>query len=88
MAARKRNWTPEVVRQRIRTGLITRYLVEHIQGTREMSRTQVAAALGLLKKTLPDLMSTEISGEIRQRDVSDQPLTDEQWSEQYSRLDS
>jgi hypothetical protein len=27
----------------------------------------------------------EISGEITQRDVSDQPLTDEQWSEQYAR---
>ena len=29
----------------------------------EMSKTQVAAAVSLLKKTLPDLQSTQVTGE-------------------------
>jgi hypothetical protein len=84
MAARKRTWTPEVVRGRIRTSMLARRLTKHALGKCEMTSTQVAAALGLLKKTLPDLSATELTGEIRQRDVSDQPITDEQWAEQYS----
>lgn len=87
MAARKhredRAWTPEKVRQRIRTGLLTRRLTDHALGKQDMSATQVAAALGLLKKTLPDLSATEFSGELRHRDVSDEPLTAEQWEQQH-----
>lgn len=49
-----------------------------------MSASQVTAALGLLKKTIPDLSSVEHSGEIQHRDVSDQPLTAEQWETQYA----
>lgn len=49
-----------------------------------MSQTQVAAALGLLRKTLPDLSAIEHSGEIKNRDVSDQPLTAEEWETRYS----
>lgn len=84
MAARKRNWTPEIVRQRIRTGLLTRYLFEHVSGSRKMTATQVNAALGLLRKTLPDLSATELSGEVKTRDITDEPLTAEQWEEQYA----
>lgn len=49
-----------------------------------MSPSQVTAALGLLKKTLPDLSATEISGEIKTRDISDKPLTADEWEQQYA----
>ncbi len=49
-----------------------------------MSASQVTAALGLLKKTVPDLSAIEHTGEIVHRDVTDQPLTAEQWETQYA----
>ena len=49
-------------RARIKTGVLLNNLQSYADGKRDMSRGQVAAALGLLKKTLPDLSSTEISG--------------------------
>ena len=44
----------ESVRARIRAGGIARLLEDHVLGKREMSSTQVAAGLGLLKKVVPD----------------------------------
>ena len=68
MAARKvplhRAWTPDKVRQRIRTSLIVNRLTDHVLSGTEMARTQITAALGLLRKTLPDLSATELSGEV------------------------
>jgi hypothetical protein len=88
MAARKpplhKAWTPEKVRQRIQTALITRRLTRHVLGKVEMSPTQVTAALGLLKKTLPDLSAVEHSGEVKHRDISDQPLSADEWEKQYA----
>jgi hypothetical protein len=57
MAARNRNWTPEVVRQKIRTSMLINHLQNHVVGKIQMSKTQVAAAGLLLKKTLPDMVS-------------------------------
>jgi hypothetical protein len=37
-------------------------LIEHVEGRREMSATQVQAGLGLLRKVLPDMTAAEISG--------------------------
>jgi hypothetical protein len=64
MAARQepkngRAWTPEKVRQRIRVALLLKRLEDHVLDGSEMSKTQVAAATVLLKKTLPDLQSIE-----------------------------
>lgn len=84
MARRRTAWTPEKVRQRIRTGVLVRRLVNHALGNLEMSATQVKAAEIVLRKVIPDMKSIEHSGEIRHRDVSDQPLTAEQWQERYS----
>jgi hypothetical protein len=64
--------------------MIARRLVDHVMGKVELSATQVTAALGLLKKTLPDLNATEFTGELRHRDISDEPLTAEQWEQQYA----
>lgn len=79
-------WTPEKVRERIKTSVIADRLMKHVLGQIEMSPTQISAALGLLRKVLPDLAVTDlnIDGELRNRDVTDKPLTEEQWAEQYS----
>jgi hypothetical protein len=42
-------------RVKIQNSNILNALIEHAEGQREMSATQVSAALGLLKKALPDL---------------------------------
>jgi hypothetical protein len=50
-------------RAKIQNSNILNALIEHAQGEREMSSTQVTAALGLLKKALPDLQSVEIGSD-------------------------
>ena len=50
-------------RVKIQNSNILNSLIEHVEGKREMSATQVSAGLGLLKKVLPDLSSVELSGE-------------------------
>ena len=52
-------------RLKIANSTILRCLIEHAEGTREMSSTQVAAWLGLLRKVLPDLAIVEMSGEVQ-----------------------
>lgn len=50
-------------RDKIRNSNILNNLIEHVQGNREMTSTQVSAGLGLLKKCLPDLQAVTISGD-------------------------
>lgn len=52
-------WTPQKVRDRIRTRLLAKRLEDHVLGKQEMTKTQVTAATALLKKTLPDLQSID-----------------------------
>ena len=67
MAARKRKIRhDENTREKIRASQLINRLQDHILGKVDMSATQVSAALGLLRKTLPDLATQQIehSGEI------------------------
>lgn len=50
-------------RSKIRNSQILNALIEHAEGRREMSASQVAAGLGLLKKVLPDLNAVSLSGD-------------------------
>ena len=50
-------------RTKIQNSKILSHLIEHIEGERKMSQTQVTAAIALLKKTLPDLAAVQISGD-------------------------
>jgi hypothetical protein len=50
-------------RVKIQNSNILNALIEHATGEREMSATQVSAGLGLLKKIMPDLAATTISGD-------------------------
>lgn len=59
MAARKDPRHTEEVRQKIQTSQLVNRLTDHVLKDVEMSKSQVSAALGLLKKTLPDLSNIE-----------------------------
>lgn len=50
-------------RVKIKNSNILNALIEHVEGKRDMSATQVSAGLGLLKKVMPDLQATSITGE-------------------------
>lgn len=78
MAARNTLWTPEIVRQRIRTSQITRRLTDHVLGNVEMTASQVTAALGLLRKSLPDLSAVAHTGSVitKPNELSDAELAD------------
>lgn len=82
--AQRGAWTPDKVRERIQTSMLTKRLTDHALGKCEMTQTQVTAALGLLRKSLPDLTSVEHSGELKHRDISDQPLSESEWSDRYN----
>lgn len=45
-------------RAKIKNSNILNALIEHAEGTRDMSSTQVTAGLGLMRKVLPDLAAT------------------------------
>lgn len=54
---------PEDHRIKIRNSNILSNLIEHCEGRRDMTQTQVTASLGLLKKCLPDLSAVTHSGD-------------------------
>jgi hypothetical protein len=56
-------------RRKIRASGILEALIEYAEGRREMSSSQVSAALGLLKKALPDLSAETLSAEADRDDV-------------------
>jgi len=49
-------------RVKIQNSNVLNALVEHVEGKREMSSTQVTAGIALLRKVLPDLSTVEMSG--------------------------
>lgn len=50
-------------RVKIQNSNILNALIEHVDGKRDMSSSQVTAGIALLKKVLPDLQSIEHSGQ-------------------------
>jgi hypothetical protein len=50
-------------RVKIQNSNILNALMEHVEGKREMSPTQVTAGVALLKKVLPDLQAVQHSGD-------------------------
>ncbi len=48
-------------------------LQDHVKGDVELTPTQVSAALGLLKKTAPDLSAVQHEGEINHNYVAQIP---------------
>jgi hypothetical protein len=77
----------ELVRERIRTTALVNFLTKYALGQykRAVDPARVTAALGVLKKTLPDLQAIEHSGTVTEvvHTVSSEPLTEEQWAQEY-----
>lgn len=64
-------------RVKIQNSNILNALIEHVEGNRDMSATQVTAGLGLLRKVLPDLAAAadvDAAGEL----VPVDKMTDEE----------
>ena len=61
MAERLNRRHQEMVREKIRASQLINRLENHVFGDLDLSNTQVTAALGLLKKCVPDLKATEHS---------------------------
>ena len=53
----------EETRAKIQSSQLINCLQDHVFGDRPLEKSQVSAALGLLKKTLPDLTATTLSGD-------------------------
>lgn len=50
-------------RVKIQNSNILNALIEHVDGRREMSASQVTAGIALLRKVLPDMQAIQHSGE-------------------------
>jgi len=50
-------------RTKIQNSNVLNALIEHAEGKREMSASQVTAGLGLLRKALPDLQTVTHQGD-------------------------
>ena len=64
MAARKNKGTkekgwPQVTRDRIQSGMLVHCLQSHVVGELDLKPTQVQSALGLLRKTIPDISESK-----------------------------
>lgn len=59
MAARKHLSHTDKTRERIKTSMLINRLTSFVEGKVDLSPAQVTAALGLMKKTLPDLSSVD-----------------------------
>lgn len=77
----------ENTRLKIKAAEIINRLNKFIVGEVEMTAPQVTAALGLLKKALPDLQSVELSGDVSHSYVVQSALPTEkpkEWAEQHT----
>jgi hypothetical protein len=77
----------EEVRRRIRTSALVNFLTKYALGQykRAVDPARVTAALGVLKKTLPDLQSIEHLGEVNHtvHTVSGEPMSEDAWQATY-----
>jgi hypothetical protein len=62
MASRLNPKHDQKTREKIQTTQLINRLISHVNGSAELSATQVRAAEILLKKTLPDLQSVQLAG--------------------------
>lgn len=66
MASRKRKLVlSDDWRKRIQVGVITDRLMKHLNGSIELTATQINAAKILLAKTAPDLQAIDMTGDIK-----------------------
>ena len=77
----------EETRLKIKTSQLINRLTNHVLGKVDMKPSQVTAALGLLKKAIPDLSSSEVRSETTVRYVARVPNKVETsigWQQQHA----
>ena len=67
---------PQKARERITGSKVLTRLIAHVEGTCELTNSQVNAAKALLNKVLPDVRTTELKGNVQINHT--ERLTDEQ----------
>lgn len=74
------------IKARIQSHAIVKRLQAHVAGEVEMSPSAVTAALGLLRKVMPDLAAVEATGMIENIHyaVGEQPIGEDEWAEQHT----
>jgi hypothetical protein len=86
MAARtKKIRHDEETRAKIQTSQLVNRLQDHVLGKVDLKPTQVAAGLGLLRKTIPDLSQADNKTEVLHRYVARLPNkaeTSDTWQQQ------
>ena len=78
---------PEEHRAKIQNSNILNALIEHVEGKREMTATQVSAGVALLRKVMPDLSAAEIKSETTVRYVArvpDKKANAAEWQKQHA----
>lgn len=72
-------------RGKIQTTQLVKRLTDHVNGTVELTASQVTAALGLIKKTLPDLQNVDATMTMDQtvRVISSEPMNASEWEAKY-----
>ncbi len=88
MAARSRKIRhDDETRAKIRSSQLINRLEGHVFGQVDLSATQVSAALGLLRKTIPDLSMSDNKTELVHRYVARVPekaKSSTEWQQTYS----
>jgi hypothetical protein len=71
----------EDIRRKIQASVLIDFLTKHVKGERDMTPSQIRSAEILLKKSVPDLVSTEMTLDANvTADVGIRPqITREEW---------
>lgn len=59
MGVRKGRFHTDTVRDKIQSAQLVKFLQDHAINGNEVKKTQISAAIALLRKTIPDLQSIE-----------------------------
>jgi hypothetical protein len=80
---------PEQVRAKIRGAYLIRRLQQHVAGKVTLTMAQVRAIDILLRKIIPDLNQTSVSGEMTHKYVVEVPplLTKDEWLKRYKTIE-
>jgi hypothetical protein len=70
-------------RSKIQSSQLVNRLQKHVLGASVLDSSQVSAALGLLRKIIPDLAAIEHSGEVTQTYIVSPELPNEEWEAEF-----
>src|SRR5262245_29037140 len=91
MAMPKKPLGHEMARQKIRAAHLIRRLQQHVDGKLKppLTDNQVRAIDILLRKIVPDLTQTQITGELTHRAIVEVPplLTKDEWLKKYKTIE-